>query len=49
MHECPECGFACDCDGEDLWQPAPAICECAFRDNTDPDPQFVYVPEEDEE
>ena len=19
MHECPECGQACDCDGEDLW------------------------------
>lgn len=19
MHECHECGQACDCDGEDLW------------------------------
>lgn len=19
MHECPECGQACDCDGEDTW------------------------------
>lgn len=19
MHECPECGEVCDCDGEDLW------------------------------
>ena len=19
MHSCPECGQACDCDGEDLW------------------------------
>lgn len=19
MHDCPDCGQACDCDGEDLW------------------------------
>jgi hypothetical protein len=19
MHECPDCGQACDCDGEDIW------------------------------
>ena len=19
MHECPDCGHACDCDGEDVW------------------------------
>lgn len=19
MHDCPECGEACDCDGEDTW------------------------------
>lgn len=19
MHECPDCGQACDCDGEDTW------------------------------
>lgn len=19
MHSCPECGQACDCDGEDTW------------------------------
>lgn len=19
MHECPKCGQACDCDGEDVW------------------------------
>lgn len=24
MHECPECGMACDCDGEDLWNDAAA-------------------------
>lgn len=31
MHECPECGQACDCDGEDTWNSAASddcICEC---------------------
>ncbi len=30
MHECPWCGMECDCDGEDLSQPAPEECshEC---------------------
>jgi hypothetical protein len=28
MHECPVCGMYCDCDGEDLDQPAPVICSC---------------------
>lgn len=28
MHECPNCGQMCDCDGEDHGQPAPANCEC---------------------
>lgn len=28
MHECPECGMCCDCDGEDMDQPAPADCCC---------------------
>lgn len=34
MHECPRCGQACDCDGEDLWHSYPArevlecTCEC---------------------
>ena len=27
MHECPDCGQACDCDGEDLWNDA-AAREC---------------------
>ena len=26
MHECPICGMDCDCDGEDVWQEAPADC-----------------------
>lgn len=29
MHECPECGQACDCDIDDLWwDEAPADCDC---------------------
>ena len=27
MHECPRCWQACDCDGEDHEQPAPADCQ----------------------
>jgi len=28
MHECPDCGMACDCDCEDLEQDAPDDCSC---------------------
>lgn len=28
MHECPACGQACDCDGDDLEGPAPDDCGC---------------------
>ncbi len=30
MHECPFCGEACDCDGEDVWHGAdsPAVESC---------------------
>lgn len=29
MHECPDCGQACDCDGEDTWfDECPDNCEC---------------------
>ncbi len=29
IHECPECGQMCDCDGEDLFYPIPPHdCEC---------------------
>lgn len=31
MHECPDCGQACDCDGEDTWydfdSPEAMCCE----------------------
>jgi len=26
MHECPECGQTCDCDGEDVWHDNYANC-----------------------
>lgn len=29
MHECPICGQACDCDGEDIWnEDAQTIINC---------------------
>ncbi len=32
MHDCPDCGQACDCDGEDTWfdwdSDAAMECEC---------------------
>lgn len=39
MHECPECGQACDCDGEDHDQSAPDDCqhECEIDDDDDDD------------
>lgn len=30
MHSCPECGQACACDGEDLWNDA-AEGECCHE------------------
>lgn len=56
MHECHECGQACDCDGEDTWfdnYPG-CICDCedkwAWDDLTDLDDIDDYGPiyEEDE-
>lgn len=32
MHECPDCGMVCDCDGEDTWNPPPPDCRCALVD-----------------
>ncbi len=31
MHECVVCGMQCDCDGEDLDQPAPLNCSCSHE------------------
>jgi hypothetical protein len=34
MHECPECGFVCDCDGDDLWSDLSAKeCTCCEMGN----------------
>ncbi len=34
MHECPECGMVCDCDGEDVWNDAAAeTCEHECEDD----------------
>lgn len=45
MHPCPECGEACDCDGEDHGQSAPDDCthDCDDRDN---DESIYYEPED---
>jgi hypothetical protein len=35
MHECPNCGQACDCDNDDLWDQTAAsfcVCECMADD-----------------
>lgn len=43
MHECPICGQACDCDGEDTWYGYPYNMDCTCnceeeeRDNYDDD------------
>lgn len=31
MHECPECGQTCDCDGEDLWHSWPFNLDCTHE------------------
>lgn len=38
MHECPDCGQACDCDGEDVWSDYGALscrhnCEDDWSDD----------------
>lgn len=35
VHECPECGQACDCDGEDHDQGAPDDCSHACDEDDD--------------
>jgi hypothetical protein len=37
MHDCPECGEACDCDGEDTWFENYPNCahQCAEEDDDD--------------
>lgn len=37
MHECPDCGYACDCDGEDTWWNDYDECACSCWRNPDND------------
>lgn len=37
VHDCPECGELCDCDGEDHGQAAPDDCCDACEDEDDDD------------
>jgi hypothetical protein len=49
MHECPACGYACDCDGEDTWMDSAALdcaCPCDL-DEADVDDGYPGV-EDDE-
>lgn len=39
MHDCPDCGEACDCDGEDTW--VDINDECCDH-SCDPDPEDDY-------
>lgn len=38
MHECPDCGMACDCDGEDTWLEG---ADCAHLCDEDDDCGFI--------
>lgn len=44
MHECPDCGEQCDCDGADHQQPAPEDCKhtCEPPDDSDDWVQYDY-------
>jgi len=38
MHECPDCGQACDCDGEDTWFDVSRLdcyCDCEEIEDSD--------------
>ena len=38
MHECPNCGQACDCIGDDTWDDSEAeFCEHECEDDCDED------------
>lgn len=42
MHECPFCGQACDCDGEDTWLNPPGHCQCECEDDSEDDWEHDY-------
>jgi hypothetical protein len=47
MHDCPNCGQACDCDGEDTWLNAPPDCTCC--DGMDYEDDDDYYPDDGRE
>lgn len=50
MHSCPDCGMACDCDGEDLWHDWPFNLDCAHEcDDEDDDVWFDSEDDDDDE
>lgn len=48
MHECWNCGQACDCDGEDTWNSCPDECECECEEMNDAlEDEYRDYPDED--
>ena len=48
MHECPECGQACDCDGEDTWFDFPYNLDCTHDCEPDSDEDMdEYIPNDE--
>jgi len=46
VHECPDCGMVCDCDGEDTWNDSD-VCighDCE-EENDDYDDDYFEVEE----
>lgn len=41
MHACPECGMACDCDGEDLWHDWPFNLDCTHECEDEDDDLYL--------
>lgn len=42
MHDCYFCGCVCDCDGEDMWNQAPADCRCAQTCQEEDDDEDLF-------
>jgi hypothetical protein len=48
MHDCPQCGWACDCDGDDIWNDAAAQECCHVCDDEDHDDDGFPFDEDDD-
>ena len=40
MHECWNCGNACDCDSEDTWLSQPDDCDCPCDEEEDDEDEY---------